>query len=180
MDAPPCCRSGRQALWVAPCPAPDRCAAWPCAAELRCPPFLVCRRLRMAIRPHGLVQIGSHTLPVPGKGLRVLTRGEEAQHLLKMPVSARVPCRQEGEQPAQGEPDCPQQMPARLFFFRHFLSPAPARPGRQRCRVFRAPLSHFVTRHPSFLQGCYFFSLCVTTVRTPRLELAYFAKGALF
>lgn len=115
----------------------------------------------MAIRPHGLVQIGSHTLPVPGKGLHVLTRGEEAQHLLKMPVSARVPCRQEGEQPAKSEPDCPQQMPARLFFFRHFLSPAPARPGRQRCRVFRAPLSHFVTRHPSFLQGCYFFfTLC--------------------
>ncbi len=66
------------------------------------------------------------------------------------------------------------------FFFRHFLSPAPARPGRQRCRVFRAPLSPFATIHPSFLQGCYFFSICVTTVRTPRLELAYFAKGALF
>ena len=33
---------------------------------------------------------------------------------------------------------------------------------------------------PLSCRGVTFFSLCVTTVRTPRLELAYFAKGALF
>ena len=150
-----CCRAAVPSFPCVPPSAHGDTSPWPCANRR---PHTASPRQGPA-RPHAW-----RRSPASAQNARFCPR--------PVPAGRWAACQERTRLPAADA--CP------TLFFRHFLSPAPARPGGQRCRVFRAPLSHFVTRHPSFLQGCYFFSLCVTTVRTPRLELAYFAKGALF